>query len=340
MTDQSDPFTVAIVGFGWWGKHIAERLGDHATIRVRGIVEPNPSRDDAIVAMGLKRFSKISDATSLDELDGVILATPHALHEEQVILCANSGKHVFCEKPLGLTAASARRSVAACQRADVQLGVGHERRFEPAMQSLRAAIDSGELGTIMHAETTFSHDRLAHIPKDDWRTTGAVSPAAGMTATGVHLTDLLISFFGRVETVQAMTASRSLGWETGDVVAALLGFEAGMTANLSAILHTPNFIRMHVFGSEKWIEVLNDFHPDIPGGVARYLTHETGQPIAQKNFEWADTVIANLEAFVRAAQGSAVYPFSSEELVHNIEVLEAITISAESRRTVLVKDMR
>ncbi|MCP5087231.1 MAG: Gfo/Idh/MocA family oxidoreductase [Rhodobacteraceae bacterium] len=340
MKDQCDPFNVAIVGYGWWGKHIAERLGNHASILVRGIVEPNPSRHDEIVAMGLKRFSTIMEATSLDNLDGFILATPNALHEEQVIRCAKAGKHVFCEKPLGLTAASARRSVAACRRANVQLGVGHERRFEPAMVSLCAAIESGELGTIMHAETTFSHDRLADIPRGDWRTSGTGSPAAGMTATGVHLTDLLISFFGRVETVQAMTASRSLGWETGDVVAAVLGFEAGMTANLSAVMHTPNFIRMHVFGSKKWIEVLNDFHPDNPGGVARHLTHETGQPIALRNFEWVDTVVANLEAFVRAAQGGAVYPFSAEEFVHNIEVLEAITISAKNRRSVFVKDMR
>ncbi|MFV2092400.1 MAG: Gfo/Idh/MocA family protein [Hyphomicrobiales bacterium] len=339
MTDTSHRFTIAIVGFGWWGKYIAARLQDHATIRIKGIVEPDPALREKIRSTGLVPFARIEEATSRDDVDGIILATPNPLHEEQVILCANAKKHVFCEKPLGLTAASARRSVAACQKAGVQLGIGHERRFEPAMLALRAAIGRAELGTIMHAEAAFSHDRLIHVPKDDWRTSKAVSPAAGMTAMGIHLTDLLISFFGRVETVQAMTASRSLGWETGDVVTAQLGFEAGMTASLSTVMHTPDFIRMHVFGSDRWMQVLNDAHPDMPGGAARLQTSVAGQPVSEKVFQWADTVVANLEAFASAAQGKAPYPFSPGELVHNIEVLEAITMSAEERRTVPIKDI-
>ena len=218
-------------------------------------------------------------------------------------------------------------------------GIGHERRFEPAMQALKAAIDNSNLGTIMHAEAAFSHDKLINVPKGDWRTSKVISPAAGMTAMGVHLTDLLISFFGSVETVQAMTASRSLGWETGDVVTVQLGFEAGMTATLSAILHTPHFIRMHVFGTQQWIEVLNDSHPDSPDGIVRYLTSSTANPVERKDYQWADAVTFNLEAFASAAQGKTPYPFSPREMVHNIEVLEAITISAENRKTVSLRDI-
>jgi len=275
-----------------------------------------------------------------DNVDGVILTTPNVLHEEQVIQCAEAGKHVFCEKPLGLTAASAKRSVEACKKAGVQLGIGHERRFEKAMLALRRAIDGGELGTIMHAEAAFSHDKLIHVPKGDWRTMAATAPAAAMTGMGIHLTDLLISFFGRVETVQAMTSDRSLGWETGDVVTVQLGFEAGMTATLSAIMHTPHFIRMHVFGSEKWIEIRNATHPDTPGGEINYTEAVTGASHVEKIFEWNDAVIANLEAFRRAAIGETNYPFTFEEMVHNIDVLEAITLSALDRRTVRIDSLR
>ena len=101
------------------------------------------------------------------------------------------------------------------------------------MLALRNEIQNQALGTIMHAEAAFSHDKLAHVQKGDWRTLKAVSPAAGMTAMEIHLTDLLISFFGRVETVHAMTVNRSLGWET---------------ATLSAVLHTPHFIRIREMG--------------------------------------------------------------------------------------------
>lgn len=332
------PFNVAIAGFGWWGKHMATRLKGHPDIHVAGIIEPMQFNHAAIADMGLTVWSDFDAPLSDHAIDAVILTTPNPLHEEQVIRCAGAGKHVFCEKPLGLTADSARRSVAACKAAGVQLGIGHERRFEPAMRALKAEIDSGALGTIMHAEAAFSHDKLINVPKDDWRTKKAISPAAGMTAMGIHLTDLLISFFGRVRTVQAMTADRSLGWETGDVVTVQLGFEAGMTATLSAVLHTPHFIRMHVFGSDKWIEILNDSHPDTPGGVVRVLTAQSGHPLEQAELPWADAVVANLEAFTAAARGRAPYVFTLDEMVHNIEVLEAITRSAEDRSTVCLSD--
>ncbi|WP_164860850.1 Gfo/Idh/MocA family protein [Parasedimentitalea marina] len=339
MSTATNKFSVAIVGFGWWGKHFANRLKSHKTIHIAGVVEPVEANHPNIQAMGLQIFSSLEEAINHDDVDAAILTTPNPLHEEQVIACANAGKHVFCEKPLGLTADSARRSMAACQKAGVQLGIGHERRFEPALLALKSALDKAELGTIMHAEAAFSHDKLIGTPKDDWRTSKAVSPAAGMTAMGIHLTDLFISFFGRVKTVQAMTASRSLGWETGDVVTAQLGFESGVTATLSAVLHTPHFIRMHVFGTEEWIEVLNDTHPDTPGGKVQFLRSRTGTPIQQTAYDWDDAVTRNLEAFVDAAQGRTVYPFSPEEMVHNIEVLEAITLSAEENRTILLEDI-
>lgn len=339
MSPTAAPYSVVIAGFGWWGKHFAARLKGHASIRIAGIIEPLAANHAEIRALGLEVITDLPVALQRDDVQAVILTTPNPLHEEQVIACAEAGKHVFCEKPLGLTAASARRSVAACKKAGVQLGIGHERRFEPAMLALKAALQNAELGTIMHAEAAFSHDKLIGTPKDDWRTSKEICPAAGMTAMGIHLTDLLISFFGRVKTVQAMTANRSLGWETGDVVTAQLGFEAGMTATLSAVLHTPHFIRMHVFGSEEWIEVLNDTHPDTPGGKVRYQKSRTGQPIEITTYDWEDAVSRNLEAFIAASQGLDDYPFSPEEMVHNIEVLEAIKISAEENRTVFMADI-
>ena len=327
-------FRVAIVGFGWWGKHIATRLRDSNSIRVVTVVEPVVERHGEIRALSLDVEQALESALSRADVDALILTTPNPMHEEQVIACAAAGKHVFCEKPLGLTAASARRSVAACVRAGVTLGIGHERRFEPAMKALSRMVEAGELGTIMHAEAAFSHDKLIGVPAGDWRTSKAVAPAAGMTAMGVHLTDLYIAMFGRVSTVQAMTSRRALQWETGDVVTVQLGFEAGMTATLSAVLYTPHFIRMHVFGSARWVEIRNDTHPDTPGGVAEMIIARTGEPNAVRRFDWTDSVVANLEAFADAARGKAAYPYTHEQMIHNIEVLEAIAQSAESRETV------
>ena len=158
-------FGIAIAGFGWWGQHMARRLESHANYAVLGVVEPDIAKRADIAAAGLEWFSSLDTALMREDVDAVILTTPNTLHEEQVIRCARAGKHVFCEKPLGLTAASARRSVTACKEASVQLGIGHERRFESAMLALKHAIDHVDLGTIMHAEAAFSHDKLIHVPR-------------------------------------------------------------------------------------------------------------------------------------------------------------------------------
>lgn len=339
MTQAPQSFTVAIAGFGWWGKHIATRLQGHPWLHVAGVIEPATQNHGAIAGMGLEAWEDFDAPLARDDIDAVILTTPNPLHEAQVCQVAAAGKHVFCEKPLGLTADSARRSVQACLDAGVQLGIGHERRFEPAMIALRKALDAGELGTIMHAEAAFSHDKLIGIQPGDWRTRKDVAPAAGMTGMGIHLSDLLISFFGPVETLHAFTADRSLGWETGDVVTVQMKFEAGMTATFSAILHTPHFIRMHVFGSTEWVEVINDSHPDTPDGIVRVLTGRSGQPVTQQDYAWQDAVTFNLEAFAEAALGRADYPFTPQEMVHNIQVLEAIERSSETGKVVNLSDV-
>jgi predicted dehydrogenase len=303
-------------------------------MRVGMIVEPSAERAAAARAAGFRTVDRLDAALADHDIDAVILTTPNEFHEAQVIAAAAAGKHVFCEKPLGLTKASAERSLAACRKAAVVLGIGHERRFEPAMIEVRRLVEAGALGTIMHVESDFSHDKLANVPKGDWRRSPTSAPAAGMTGMGVHLTDLYISMFGRVATVAALTADRALGWETGDVVTVQLGFAEGMTGTLSAILKTPHFLRYHVFGSDAWVEVRNETHPDTPGGVAELLLMRSGAEPVRKLYPWTDTVAVNLDAFAAAISGRAPYPFTDEQLVHNVEILEAVAESARSLTTI------
>jgi predicted dehydrogenase len=253
-----------------------------------------------------------------------------------VLAAARAGKHVFCEKPLALTRADAERSVAACRNAGVVLGVGHERRFEPAMLEVSRLIRSGELGAIMHIEANFSHDKLANVPEGDWRTSPKDAPAAGMTAMGIHLTDAFIHMLGRIGEVYAATTSRVAYKDNGDVISVHLRFASGATGYLNAILVTPLYIGMRVFGSEAWVEARNTTHPDTPGPTHLTLRRRDGS-LDARTYEWTDTVRENLELFARACEGSTVYPFSDEEKIANIATLEAICRSAATRRPVRVE---
>jgi predicted dehydrogenase len=325
---------VALVGYGWWGQHIAPRLTRHADFDLRGIVEPSSDLHDQIGAQGLIVFSNYAAALADPTVQAVILTSPNDQHDGQIAQAVTAGKHVFCEKPLSLSAANARRSVETCRASGLVLGIGHERRFEPAILALRDMLDAGALGTVMHTDMSFSHNKLIGLTADSWRTSKAFAPAAGMTQMGIHLTDLLIAFYGPVAALHAFTADRSLGWETGDVVTVQLQFKAGMTATLQAILHTPHFIRTHVFGSEMWVEIRNATHPDTPGGTATMECYRSIDDTQTRVFDWTDSVTANIEAFGAAIRGDAPYPYSDAELIHNIEVLDAIVRSAETGQAI------
>jgi predicted dehydrogenase len=325
----------AIAGLGWWGKHMIRRMKDSQELQIVTAIEPNPALESFAAEHGVRFTTRFADALGDPGIDAVILCTPHSMHTDQVLAVAGAGKHVFCEKPLALTRADAERSVAACRNAGVMLGIGHERRYEPAIAEVRRLVEQGALGAIMHVEAHFSHDKLANVPAGDWRASPKDAPAAGMTAMGIHLTDLYAYLFGPITEVYAATTSRVAYKATGDVVSAHLRFASGATGYFNAILVTPHYINLVVFGSDAWVEVINHTHPDTPGPVTLTVQHRDGRR-ESRDYEWTDTVRANLEAFAGAAKGQGSYIFTDAQKIGNVAVLEAVTRSVATNTPVAV----
>jgi predicted dehydrogenase len=329
----------AIAGLGWWGQHVVRSLADSAHLSIVAALETNPARAVFAREHGLSFTDNLEDALADPDIEAIILCTPHALHTEQVLACAAAGKHVFCEKPLALTRADAVRSVAACNGAGVMLGIGHERRYEPGIVEVRRLVREGVLGSLMHAEANFNHDKLANVPPGDWRTSPKDAPAAGMTAMGIHLSDLFVELLGPAREAYAVTTSRVAYPDNGDVVSALIRFESGATGYLNAILVTPHYLCLTVFGSDAWVEVRNETHPDTPGRSVLTLQHRDARR-ETRTYEWVNTVRLNLEAFAQAIRGGAPYPFTHAEKIGNIAVLEAICRSAESNLPVRIDSLK
>ena len=106
---------VAIVGFGWWGGHLASRMAGSGNLNVSAVVEPDSGRAEAISSSGYQHLDDLQKVLTEPTIDAVVLASPGRLHCAQVQMAAAAGKHVFCEKPLSMTGADARRAVAACR---------------------------------------------------------------------------------------------------------------------------------------------------------------------------------------------------------------------------------
>ena len=328
----------AIVGLGWWGKHIVRRMQDSEKLDIVAALETSEAEKPFAEEHGMRFTMEWNAILGDPAIDAVILCTPHSLHTQQVLAASSAGKHVFCEKPLALTRADAERSVDACRAAGVKLGIGHERRFEPATVELRRMVREGVLGTIMHVEANFSHDKLANVPDGDWRASPIDAPAAGMTAMGIHLTDLYLDLFGPITEVYAQTAQRVSKRPNGDVVSVQMRFASGATGYINAILVTPLYIGMTVFGSDAWVEIRNHTHPDTPGFTT--LTYQSRNGTRDvTEFAWQDAVRTNLEAFANSITGDAEYPFTDAQKIGNIAVLEAICESAGLNVPVQIDDM-
>ena len=322
---------VAQVGLGWWGSQVTSVLKDSEKIDVIVGVDPSPETAERYTnEHGLEVYSDYQQALDDPNVEGVILTIPHNFHEEAVIRAAAAGKEIFCEKPLALTEEAAQNMVKACDDAGIVMGIGHERRFEPAWEEIKRMADDGEFGTIIHMEAHWSHDRWLNMAADNWRGSKEEAPAAGWTGMAVHLSDMMLSLVGEVESIHAHVERRILVIPTGDVVSAHLKFHDGTTGYISALSATPDYARFAVYGSHAWAEARETQHVD-PGGTTQFFVRKRGdaeQTLTE--YEPASPVKAGYEHWADAVAGRAEYRFNNAERLGNVAILEAVVKSSES----------
>ncbi|MBO0678642.1 Gfo/Idh/MocA family oxidoreductase [Mycolicibacterium sp. S2-37] len=320
---------VAVVGLGWWGGKIVRDLADSEVIGVHAGVDVDEGAREAVRPWTERLYASFDDALADPEVDAVVLCTPHKLHTAQIVAAAAHGKHVFCEKPLSVSGADAQKAVDAMTDARLHLGIGHERRFEPAVVELRRAIADGDLGTPLVFEGNFSQDKFLDLAPDNWRLSAVEAPVGPLSATGIHLVDLAISVFGRPTSVWARLSTQATTFANGDTLAITIAFEKGQTALITAILTTPFVGRVGVYGSRGWIEIRDRNHPEDPRGwdVTRQAR---GEPAVSTFYPPHASVRENIETFARAVAGQGTYPVPVEEMVVNARTFEAIARSALS----------
>lgn len=319
----------AVVGLGWWGQKIVADLQDSAEVRVVLAVDLDAEARERLSERGVRTVAGLEEALTDDAVEAVVLCTPHRLHAEQIVAAAQAGRHVFCEKPLTTTGQEARDAIAAVAAAGVQLGIGHERRFEPAVRKLREMVLGGELGVPLVLEGNFSQDKFLDLAPDNWRLSDEHAPVGPLSATGIHLVDLAIAVFGRPTEVWARLGTHATTFENGDTLTITMGFEKGQTALITAILTTPFAGRVTLLGSKAWVEIRDRNHPELPRGWDVTTTHRGAEPVTEF-YPPHHSVRENIETFARAARGLETYPVSLEEMQSNVDAFEAISRSARS----------
>lgn len=211
---------LGFLGVGWIGRH---RLGaivgaGAAEAAVVADAAPEAARAAAAALPGCAVEGSL-EALLAHDLDGVVIATPSALHAEQAVRALERGVAVFCQKPLGRTAAEARRVVEAARAADRLLGVDLSYRHVAGMERVRALVQEGALGEVFAVHLAFHN---AYGPDKAWFYDARRSGGGCLVDLGIHLVDLALWVLG-FPPVEAVSSSmraggrRVRGRRTGEV---------------------------------------------------------------------------------------------------------------------------
>lgn len=181
---------VGFLGVGWIGRHRMEAMLAEGGIEAAAVADPSPE----MAAEARKLAPDAEQAASLEalldlDLDGLVIATPSALHAEQSIAALERGVSVFCQKPLGRTEPEVRAVVDAARAADRLLAVDLSYRFTEGARRVRELVRTGELGRVFALDLTFHN---AYGPDKSWFYDPALSGGGCVMDLGVHLADLAL----------------------------------------------------------------------------------------------------------------------------------------------------
>ncbi|MFI6498197.1 Gfo/Idh/MocA family oxidoreductase [Nonomuraea typhae] len=327
------PLRAGLIGLGAMGRHHARVLAKLDGVQFAGVADP--AGDPHRVAQGAQVTRDVGELLDLG-LDYAVVACPTALHESVGLTLARAGVSALIEKPLADSVAGANRLAEAFEAGGVLGAVGHIERFNPALQSLRARLEAGELGEVFQIVTRrqgpFPH-RITDV--------GVVKDLA------THDIDLTSWITGQeYVSVSARTASRS-GRPYEDMVAVV-----GQLSDSSMVSHLVNWLspfkeRSTVVTGERgcfvadtltadltfyangaqsmqW-ESLSAFRGVSEGDMIRYAL-EKREPLVVEHERFRDALLGLPSDVVTLAQG-----------VRTVEVSEAVLASAGQGRTISLK---
>jgi predicted dehydrogenase len=228
---------LGFLGTGWIGRDRLRAVAHSGAGDVRLLADPAADCLEAALsdAPGARAATGGLDELLEAGLDGIVIATPSALHAEQAIAALDAGIAVFCQKPLGRDAAETARVLAAARRTDRLLGVDLSYRETAVARAVRGRLRAGQIGPV-HAVDLVFHN--AYGPDKPWFLDPALSGGGCVIDLGIHLVDLLLWMldFPEVERVEGRRwhGGRPAGEdEAEDLCLASLDLASGVHARLA-----------------------------------------------------------------------------------------------------------
>ncbi len=193
-----------LLGAGLIAPFHARALQASALTELVAVADLDAARVEKMTAQfGCKGYSSLDAMLEDPAVEAVCVITPNHLHHDAVVKAAGAGKHVLIEKPPAMSLAEVDSMAAACREAGVKAAVSVQCRTRKAVQAIKAAVDGGRFGKILHADAYMKWFRSTEYYKSDaWRVSRR--SGAGVTINqAFHYVDLLQYLVGPAKKVQA-----------------------------------------------------------------------------------------------------------------------------------------
>lgn len=329
---------VALVG----GAHIhtpnfINKLNSRRGVTVRAVWDPDPERAQRRAeALNAPLVNDPRTIWKDPEVNAVVICSETDLHERLVLAAARAGKHMFVEKPLGMTGADARRMARAVTRADVIFQTGYFMRSNPVSQFLRRQVAAGAFGTITRVRGSNCHSgSLGGWFDTEWRwmTDPARAGCGAFGDLGTHSLDVLMWLFGDLDAVTARIEPGTARYAGCDEFGeALLTFRSGVVGTLAA----------------GWIDVANPMSMEICGTEGHAMVKDGSLFFHSKHVKGADgkepwtklpkSLPHAFDLFLDAVSGKKNVPLVSvDEAAARSRAMEAIYRAAVEQTWVKVR---
>ena len=313
-------------GIAGFGLHALKRLmpgfAQAKNCRVTALSRRNleVARSSAAKYQVPHAFDSIAAMAASPEVDAVLVTTPNSCHLADVLAVANAGKHVLCEKPLGMNSDECRQMVEAMRRRSLQFGVAQVFRFNKSVSKFRELVSSGRIGKPVFARSEFSFFADPSHPRK-WFYDAAVAGAGPIFDVGVHCIDTLR--FVLDDEIRRVSATAASDKRSGDVESSAiltLEFAQGTIATALVSYRAEYRTPLEVIGEKGSLRADDALNVECPVAIQ----------LAQGNKVIALDTVSNelayalqVDAFADAIEGKSKFMIPGEEGWRNQLVLDA-----------------
>ncbi|MEP7341081.1 MAG: Gfo/Idh/MocA family oxidoreductase [Acidobacteriota bacterium] len=255
-------------------------------------------------------------------VDAIYNPMPNHMHVEWSIKALEAGKHVLCEKPIGLSSAEGQQLLdAAKQYPTLKVMEAFMYRLHPQWQRAKQLVDAGEIGSLRTIHSFFSYTNLDPTNIRNQADIGG----GGMMDIGCYNVSLSRFIFGAEPTRVLAVADFDPEFKTDRLASGILQFENG-TATFTCSTQLSSYQRVNIFGTEGRIEIEIPFNapPDKPCR----MWVQRGSEIEEATFDICDQYTIEFDLFSLAVLNDTPVPTPLEDAVANMKVIEAVFESA------------